>query len=251
MIIDAHLHITENDEKNNILACFEKGNILGLVAGTNPEDCHRIHELAQRCNLIIPTYGLHPWYADKASFKDMEPYLTACPIIGEIGLDSVWCDVDLNDQRKIFIAQLDLAEERGCPVILHTKGQEKEIARIIADYTVPVIVHWYSSENFLDKYLERNCYFTVGPDVHINPAVQQIVREVPLDRLFVESDGISAVEWATGIAITPQELPSILEASMNFIARAKNVDPETVRAQMEENLARLLKGSDLGFVLNL
>lgn len=240
MIIDAHLHITENDEKNGILTCIEKGNILGFVAGTNPEDCHRIHKLAQRCNLIIPTYGLHPWYADKYSLKDMEPYLTACPIIGEIGLDSVWCDVDLNVQKKIFVAQLDLAEERGCPVILHTKGQEKEIARIISDYTVPVIVHWYSSENYLDKYLERDCYFTVGPDVHTNPAVQQLVRKVPLNRLFVESDGISAVEWATGIAITPQEWPSILSASMNFIAGVKNVAPETVRTQMEENLAGLL-----------
>jgi len=249
MIIDAHLHITENDVNNNILACIDKGNILGLVAGTYPEDCHMIHELALRCHRIIPTYGLHPWYADKAGLKDMEPYLTACPIIGEIGLDSVWCDVNLNVQRKIFIAQLDLAEERGCPVILHTKGQEKEIARIIADYTVPIIVHWYSSENFLDKYLERDCYFTVGPDVHINPAVQQIAREVPIERLFVESDGISAVEWATGKTITPQELPSILSASMNFIARAKNVDPETVRAQMEKNLERLLKDSDTGFAL--
>ncbi|NLX64815.1 MAG: hydrolase TatD [Clostridiaceae bacterium] len=251
MIIDAHLHITEDDEKNKILDCIEKENILALVAGTNPEDCHRIHKMAQRCNRIIPTYGLHPWYADKASLKDMEPYLASCPVIGEIGLDSVWCDVDLNVQRKIFVAQLDLAEKRGCPVILHTKGQEKEIALIIADYTVPVIVHWYSSENFLDKYLERVCYFTVGPDVHINPAVQQVVREVPLDRLFVESDGISAVEWATGKAITPQELPSILSASMDFIAKAKNVDPGIVRTQMEENLARLLKSSDPGFVLNL
>lgn len=241
MIIDAHLHITEKDVENQILACMEKKNILGLVAGTNPEDCHRIHELAQRCNRIIPTFGLHPWYADKASLKDMEPYLTACTVIGEIGLDSVWCDVDLNVQRKIFVAQLDLAEERGCPVMLHTKGQEKEIARIIADYTVPVIVHWYSSETFLDKYLERDCYFTVGPDVHINPAVQQIVREASLNRLFVESDGLTAVEWATGKAITPQELPSILSASMNFIAGAKNVDLETVRAQMEENLTRLLR----------
>lgn len=250
MIIDAHMHITENDEANNILACLEKGDILGLVAGTKPEDCHRVHELAQRCNRIIPTYGLHPWYADNASFKDMEPYLTVCPVIGEIGLDSVWCDVVLNVQRKILVAQLDLAEERGCPVILHTKGQEKEIARIIADYTMPVIVHWYSSENYLDKYLELDCYFTVGPDVHINPAVQQIAREVPLERLFVESDGISAVEWATGKAITPQELPAILSAGMNYIAGVKNVAPEIVRAQMEENLARLLNCSHPAFVIN-
>lgn len=244
MIIDAHLHITEKDVENQILTCMEKEDILGLAAGTNPEECRWIKELSRCCNRIIPTYGLHPWYANKTDPKAMEPYLRECAIIGEIGLDSVWCDVDLACQRKVFIAQLNLAEEKGCPVMLHTKGQEKEISQIITDYTMPVIVHWYSSENHLEKYLERGCYFTIGPDVHINPAVQQIVREAPLNRLFVESDGLSAVEWATGKAISPLELSSVLLASMKFIAGVKNVDLAAAGMQMEENLARILKVSD-------
>jgi len=155
-------------------------------------------------------------------------------------MDSVWCNIDLACQRKAFIAQLEIAEERGCPVILHTKGQEREIAKIISEYTMPVIVHWYSSENDPDPYLNRDCYFTVGPDVHINPAVQRIVREASLNRLFIESDGISAVEWATGMAITPDDLPQLLRNSMTYIAETKKIDFSVVEKSMEMNFNHLI-----------
>lgn len=156
-------------------------------------------------------------------------------------MDTIWCDVDPAIQRKIFILQMDIAQKRGCPVILHTKGQEKEIVEIIADYTMPVIVHWYSSIDYLDLYQERDCYFTVGPDFQKNPAVRQVAREVPLNRLFVETDGISAVEWAAGKVIMPQEMPSILLESMKFISGVKAVDLPTVQKEMENNLKRLIR----------
>ena len=57
----------------------------------------------------------------------MLPLLKQASIIGEIGMDSVWCDVDLEIQKEVFEKQLQLAKEWDKPVILHTKGQEKTI----------------------------------------------------------------------------------------------------------------------------
>ena len=34
------------------------------------------------------------------------PLLKNAPIIGEIGMDSVWCDVDLKIQKEVFEKQL-------------------------------------------------------------------------------------------------------------------------------------------------
>lgn len=240
LLIDAHMHITKNDIENGILDVMAKEDLYGLVSGTDPENCSFIRQLSENCNHIIPTCGLHPWYTDKYKLEDMADYLQSCPIIGEIGMDTVWCNVDIAIQRKIFRLQMDIAQERGCPVILHTKGQEKEIGEIIADYTMPVIVHWYSSGDDLELYLRRDCYFTAGPDLIYNPAVQQVIREVPLNRLFVESDGISAVKWATGIAIMPDELPSLLMDGLKFISVSKAVDLSTVQKEMENSLNRLI-----------
>lgn len=245
MLIDAHMHITKKDVENGMLTILEKEDMVGLVSGTDPVNSAFVRQLSENRKHVIPTYGLHPWYADQYKPEDMTDYLQSCPIIGEIGMDTVWCDVDPGIQRRIFRLQMDIAQERGCPVVLHTKGQEKEIAKIIADYTVPVIVHWYSSDEDLELYLRRDCYFTVGPDFRKNPAVRQVIREVPLNRLFVESDGISAVEWAVGKAIMPGELPSLLLDGMKFISGLKTVELSTVQKEMENNLKRLIGSMDM------
>lgn len=236
MLIDAHLHFSQEDVENNIIEVMAENNLYGLVAATNPVEAKWLQELAKGTPHVLPTYGLHPWYADRYDLAEMWPYLMDTACIGEIGMDSVWCHVDLVQQRKVFVAQMEMAEKKGCPVILHTKGQEKEIAGIIADYTVPVLVHWYSCEGHLDLYLERDCYFTVGPDVKRNKAVQQVVKEVPLNRLFVESDGLSALEWVRGEKVAARGLPVCLREIMAYVTKAKGLSFVDVENQMAENL---------------
>lgn len=239
MLIDAHLHITKTDVENGILKIMDETDYYGLTAGTNPPDCAWITSLAQRQKHIIPTFGLHPWYADQYNLKDMMSYLKNCSVIGEIGMDSVWCKTDLDIQRRVFIAQLDIAQHAGCPVMLHTKGQEKTIGEIIADYSMPVIVHWYSSFEHLELYLKRDCYFTIGPDVSKNEAVQQVVKCVPLNRLFVETDGTAAVEWATGKPAVPRDLPGILQSSISYISKIKGIDIDLVQEEIANNFDTL------------
>lgn len=100
----------------------------------------------------------------------MEPWLLKASVIGEIGLDSVWCSVPLSVQEKAFCAQLELASAMKKPVVLHTKGQEKHIARLIRAYPNTYLVHWYSGEEGLSDFLDLDCYFTIGPDVFYQPA---------------------------------------------------------------------------------
>lgn len=240
MLIDAHLHITRNDVENNLLKIMEKEDLYGFVAGTNPDECAWVRRLSKCQKRVIPTYGLHPWYADQFDLNDMNDYLQSCPLIGEIGMDSVWCNVDLSCQRKVFVQQMNMAEERGCPVILHTKGQEKEIGEIIADYSIPILVHWYSSDQYLDLYLNKGCYFTVGPDVLQNYTVQQVVKNVPTNRLFVESDGIAAIEWAQGVKSTTMDLPRVLKTTITYISEIKGIEKATVRNEMKKNLENLV-----------
>lgn len=240
MIIDAHLHIREEDIKNNFLEMMHKNNLYGLVGGTTPIDCDFVASLAQQSQFIIPTYGLHPWFAEQYHISQMQDYLQSCPVIGEIGMDSVWCDADISRQREVFIEQLDIAQRRGCPVILHTKGCEEEIAEIISDYSVPFIVHWYSCERHLEKYLEQNCYFTVGPRVYTRQAVQQVVQAVPMNRLFVESDGLYTIEWITGKKAFPQILPRVLKNIMKYIGDKKGVSENKVQESMQKAMSELI-----------
>ena len=175
----------------------------------------------------------------------MEPWLLKASVIGEIGLDSVWCSVPLSVQEKAFCAQLELASAMKKPVVLHTKGQEKQIARLSRAYPNTYLVHWYSGGEGLSDFLDLDCYFTIGPDVFYQPAVQKAAVLAPENRLLVETDGCSAVKWAYEQAsfckrpLPPwNDIKAVLNHSIDTIASLRGLPPEILAVKMEETFCR-------------
>lgn len=172
-VCDAHAHIgTEQERRARV-----KREIATMICATDPENAAQAAAICREEPLFTLTCGLHPWKADRYSVREMEKWFEVCPLIGEIGMDSIWCSVPAEAQRKAFRRQLAIAQEMKKPVVLHTKGCEEEIARILAEYDVRSVVHWYSCNEHLDRYLDMDCMFTVGPDAQMNPAVQAVVQK--------------------------------------------------------------------------
>ena len=140
----------------------------------------------------------------------------------------------------MFIEQLELAEALHLPVILHTKGMEGEVARILRRYTVPKLVHWYSCERYLEDYLEQGCYFTVGPDYESNPAVQAVLRRVPLDRVMTETDGMDALAWALNRPVAADEIEETLRGELRAVAAVHGISEAVAARQICDNLDRFL-----------
>lgn len=232
MLIDAHAHYRRPDELS------ARRGVRTLFCGTNPETAARI--LALRGNGRLVSCGLHPWHADRFTVAQMLPYIKQSAALGEIGLDSVWTDVDMDVQRRAFSAQLDLAQRLGMPVILHTKGMEAEIAEALLPCAVPKLIHWYSCGEHLEKYLAQDCYFTVGPDHRNNPAVQAVLRSVPPDRILTETDGLEAVAWALNRAVTAEDIQAVIEDELEAIARVHGIGIRDAEDRVEENFARFL-----------
>lgn len=226
----------------------KKQNIISLICASDPDEAKKLEELAGDpvlSSVIRPTFGLHPWKADQVSLRHMEPWLLKAPVIGEIGMDSVWCSVPLPIQEKVFCAQLELASAMKKPVILHTKGQETQIARLIQKYPNSYLVHWYSGEKGLSHFLDLDCYFTIGPDVFCNPSVQQAVLLASKNRILAETDGCSAVKWAYDQAsaydkpLPPwNNIEAVLTYSIKTAASLRGVSPQVLAAEIEENFHR-------------
>ena len=187
---DAHTHIGTWEEQRE----REETGILSLVCGSTPREAERAVKMRGR--YVIPTCGLHPWYGAEYQVEELTEWMEQCPVIGEIGMDSVWCQTPLKIQEQVFRRQLRMAHQAGKPVILHTKGQEERISGIIKEFPNRYLVHWYSCGRYPEEFLAQDCYFSIGPDVWWNPAVQQIAANVPADRLLVETDGLNSVKWA-------------------------------------------------------
>ena len=91
------------------------------------------------------------------------------------------------------------------------------------------MVHWYSCMEHLERYLDMDSYFTIGPGVFNDPAVREVARRAPKGRILVETDGLSAVSWAFGREVAGKELAHTLEAMLEEIAAIRGEGVENVR----------------------
>ena len=234
MLTDGHSHVKDVRVLDVLRAC----NVWTLACGMDPAECGQLREWAKACDRLIPTYGIHPWNAEKVAMSEMTDYLHECCVIGEIGMDSVWCKVPLEAQERAFVAQLDVAQQRNVPVVLHTKGQELEIAKILKRYSIPALVHWYSCDKHLERYLDMGCYFTIGPDIDTDPTVQEVAKKAPLDRILVETDGVEGIAWAKKTKVEPEDIPQALMDITKSVAKLRNIDPATLTRHINTNFAR-------------
>lgn len=260
--VDMHAHLCgwfsvreelEVRKEQGILTCFSAGT---------PKEWQVMEPWKDREELRI-SFGVHPWYADQYPVKSCRDYLWACDFIGEIGMDSVWCQVPRSLQQKALEQQLQAAADLKKPVLLHTKGEEKRIGEMIQDFPGAVCVHWYSgNKRDLESYLRKGCYFTLGPDVssvcrkmemrngpsdlkktEMEKAESYLclLNEVPVNRILLETDGLSAIAWAEGVKELPLSwIVSTLEKNERYLSQRKGLTSEELQRQFQKNLEEFL-----------
>lgn len=253
-MIDMHAHLSFDGKEKEELEFRREKKIFTCFSTGTPGEWKQFQRWRSRKEILV-SFGLHPWYADRFRVEECREYLDSCDFVGEIGMDSVWCEVPIKLQQKVLEQQLQAAADRNKPVILHTKGQERRIGEIIRDFPGKVCVHWYSgTEKDLEDYLLKDCYFTLGPDVREvcecreegTDLVKQkgylrILQEVSLQRLFVETDGISAVAWAKNRQEAKiEEIPEVLRNNMNFAAEQHGCSEGEIGQIMKKNLEEFL-----------
>ncbi|MBQ3010417.1 MAG: TatD family hydrolase [Oscillospiraceae bacterium] len=229
-MIDGHVHVTAE-----LLPYLKQVRCIANA------DSAAEYTFLKNSGLPLISAGVHPWKADVTAWEELEPVLREVPVIGEIGLDSEWCSVDLDVQRAVFHRQLALAMELGKPVILHTKGMEREILETIRQYPNRYLVHWYACGDYLQEYIDLGCWFTVGPDVLQDETVERLAGTVPIDRLLIESDGIEGIAWGQSRDVTAAEYPMAMQRHLETVAQLRGMDAEHLLERMERNLKAFLK----------
>ena len=210
---------------------------------------------------IYLSFAVHPWYSDCFCPEDYMDCFQACDVVGEAGMDSVWCGVPLDVQKSVFERQLRIAADLKKPVILHTKGMEAQIADMVRDFPGKICVHWYSGDiRTFEKFLELGCWFTLGPDLSricrnaengservgdsdraSEKLYRYMIENIPAQKLFVETDGLSAVAWAYDVSrFELENLPGILQNNLKFVSDVKGIPAEMMQQMVFENLESFL-----------
>ncbi len=244
MLIDAHAHLDGyGKELEPALGEIEGHRILTIAVSMDLPSYQRNLEIGERCDLVLPTFGVHPTrapqYADR--LRELSNAVVQSPMIGEIGLDFHWVEDSSQypAQKKVLEYFLAAAREQKKIVNLHTKGAEKEILDLLERYDIQrAIVHWYSGPlDILRALIEYGATFTVGVEVLYSQQIQTITRQLPSERLLTETDNPGGLKWLRGTIGMPQVIREVVQA----IAELKQTTAETITKTVYNNFMRLAK----------
>lgn len=226
----SHLHFPENAD---LLEQFKgDGDIVSCDTSVSFKDMEALHELyLQMPSRIVPAYGIHPWcvpmFARKFDYEQIEEFLGEARAIGEIGLDNK-CDVDFDAQVLYFNAQMDIAVERGLPVILHSIKAWRELLDILEARKLPqkFLVHAASCPLDIAKRLQDlGAMFSFGVREFGKIKGLACATNLKLENILIESDG----------ACIRQDL----EKALKMLAELRNETVESMSEIVERNFFRL------------
>lgn len=201
MIIDTHAHITCDrlfqrfDEIKQNASDADVKHI--LIVCTGFEEAKRAIELAKEDKMFDVAFGIHPCDLNEMNeekWEQLKKILDEKEVIalGEIGLDYHWDTVEKDIQKQGFIRQLQIANEKNLPVIIHMREATKDTLEILNEYAkTKVLMHCYSGSVETARELWKKGVYTsfAGPITFKNSrGLNDVVKEAPIDKIFVETD---------------------------------------------------------------
>lgn len=236
--IDSHCHLqTAHDFQSMWSSASTFGICAAICNGTEPSDWSPVLKLCRDYTGIYGAIGLHPWYITKApqNWKsEMQELLTTNTniMVGEIGMDKFYPHLD--DQAKVFEAQLDMAYRMSRPVFIHCVGAWNYILQILksrhAHLPKTMVAHSFSEGPEIMRNLseEFGFYFSLSPMImdQRRKKLMESVREIPQHKLLVESDGND---------------PRIIISIVQRIAEIKSVETNVMADTIYKNTIEILK----------
>jgi TatD DNase family protein len=132
--------------------------------------------------------GIHPWNAAEADIEQLEKILSDPGVVavGEVGLDKLKGS-DLNVQIKVFRQQIELATDKGKPLIIHCVKAWEELIALYKEYrkySVPWIIHGYRGNPDQTRQLAKIGFkFSIGEKYNADS-----LKHIPINDIFCETD---------------------------------------------------------------
>jgi len=251
MLVDSHCHLDFADFGPEREAVIQRARAAGV--GAMVTICTRLDEFAAVRAIadshadIWCSVGVHPHEAADyaATTADDMAVLATHPRvigIGETGLDFHYDHSPRDVQETVFRTHIATARASGLPLIIHAREADAEIARILREEGARSgVLHCFSSGRGLaETALDLGFYISISGIVTFKNAdeLRAIVRDVPLDRLLVETD-------APYLAPVPyrgkRNEPAYVAATAAAVAALKGIQPDALAEATTHNFFRLFR----------
>ena len=251
-LVDSHCHIPliemEGGADAVIGAAQEAGVGHILCVSIDLVSYPEIKHLADSYACISASAGVHPNSAREIELSEQDLLDLADDekviAIGETGLDYYRSQGDLDWQRQRFRTHIRAARQIGKPLIIHSREARGDVIKILAEEgadAVGGVMHCFVDDLETAKQaMDLNFYISFSGIVTFRNAkdLQEVARQLPLDRLMVETD-------APYLAPVPyrgkQNQPAYVRHVAEKISELQEIDPEEVVSATTRNFERLFR----------
>lgn len=204
MLIDTHAHL--NDKKydsyrSNMIKEFYSHNV-GKVftVAYDKQSIKDSVKLAEQHENVYAIIGIHP--SETQDFDDetiqMLKEMSSHPkviAIGEIGLDYHYDGYNKEEQKRIFISQMKIADEVGLPICIHNRDSIGDCLEILKEHKHLLknggVVHCFSESVEIYKEIKKlGLKIAFGGTLTFKNSVQApaVCEIADLDDILIETD---------------------------------------------------------------
>lgn len=248
-LVDSHVHLDDPAFADDREAVIQRARLAGIgrmvIPAVDAGSWPKIRDLCAVHAGLHPAYGLHPVFLSRHAPEDVGKLLSWLnenrPVaIGEIGLDFHVDGLDRELQRHYFIGQLQLAQERDLPVIVHARGALEEVTLTLRRHGgLRGVVHSFSgSEQQARQLWAMGFHLGIGGPVTYERAqrLRRIVAQMPIEFLLLESD---APDQPGATHRGERNEPAHVTEVLRCIAALRNAPEAEIAAATSANARRL------------
>lgn len=253
MLIDSHCHLDRLDLSaygGSLDAALDAARARGvghfLCIGVSAENAAIVKALAERYVDVDCSVGVHPLDLEPGAEPALDWLLAelAHPkvvAIGETGLDYHYEPESAALQQASFRLHLEAARITGKPVIVHTREARADTLALLREAALPQagVLHCFTEDwEMARAALDLGFYISLSGIVTFRnaEALRDVARQVPADRLLVETD-------SPYLAPVPHRgkpnLPEYVRDVAEYLALLRGVSCETLAEQTTANFKRL------------
>ncbi|HWE15507.1 MAG TPA: TatD family hydrolase [Solirubrobacteraceae bacterium] len=240
-MVDSHTHLDLCEPPNAelVAAAVEAGVTRLVTVGTDGASCRAALADAEDFPQVYAAIGRHPNSAtgfDDADLAELEALAAhaRCVAIGETGLDYYRDHAPREDQKRAFLAQIELARAVGKPLMIHTRAADEDTLAILDEHAagLQVILHCFSMASRVEDCLAHDgWWFSFAGNTTYPSAgdLRDAALRVPIGRLLVETD-------APYLSPQPVRGKPNQPAHVVATAQALAIERRVAYAELEESL---------------
>jgi TatD DNase family protein len=254
-LIDSHAHIQGKEYAGEAEAVISRAREAGVekiivVGGAGDLSSNQAAVALADCyENLYATVGMHPHDAKDVGEEELEKLqeLTTRPkviAVGETGLDFYYNHSPHGMQRNIFTRFIRMARETGLPLVVHERDAHKDVAEFLRREgagKINGVIHCFTGDyEAARNYLDLGFYLSFTGIITFKNAqpLREVLRKVPLERMFVETDS----PYLTPVPYRgKRNEPAYVRFVAETIAKIKDLTLDEVARVTTQNVRELFR----------